>query len=121
MRPRFPFVAPELPFLHHLVKGLRAHWLGKEVLMLSLTRKMIVSAALAMGLLTSGGVANAQTTRYDERTGTANRTEYGGGGFDWGWLGLLGLFGLLGARGRVRHDVHGTFDRRETYEPRPTR
>jgi hypothetical protein len=56
------------------------------------TGKVIVSATLAVGLLGSGmgtSVASAQPnspSRYEDRTGQANRTTDLGGGFDWAGL-----------------------------------
>jgi hypothetical protein len=91
------------------------------------TGKVIASATLAVGLLGSGmgtSVASAQPnspSRYEDRTGQANRTTDLGGGFDWGWLGLLGLFGLLGMRRTYTTEPRGTYERRETYEPRSAR
>jgi MYXO-CTERM domain-containing protein len=93
---------------------------------LSLTQKVIAPAALAVALLGSGigaSVVSAQTESQrpdDGRSGYANRTAEPAGRFDWGWLGLLGLFGLLGKRRSAIQEPRGTYERRETYEPRPT-
>jgi MYXO-CTERM domain-containing protein len=92
---------------------------------LSWNRKMIASATLAVGLLGIGtSVASAQSdspNRYGDASSYTNRTTESGGRFDWGWLGLLGLFGLLGRRRTVMEEPRGMYERRETYEPRPTR
>jgi MYXO-CTERM domain-containing protein len=85
---------------------------------------VIASATLAVGLLGIGtSVANAQPEAQrpnDERSGYANRTTEPSGRFDLGWLGLLGLFGLFGRRRSTIQEPRGTYERRETYEPRPT-
>jgi hypothetical protein len=58
---------------------------------------------------TNAGTPNTNTvTRYDDR---------GGGGFDWGWVGLLGLLGLLGLR-KGTNVVYQ--DRDRTYQDRTT-
>lgn len=96
---------------------------------LSWTPKVIASAALSVGLLGSGigtSLVSAQPAQpesqrpYDERSGYANRTTEPSGRFDFGWLGLLGLFGLFGRRRSAIEEPRGTYERRETYEPRPT-
>ena len=97
---------------------------------LSSARKTIAAATMAAGLIVSGAnlalaQTNAPNPTYPNQYSDTNRynrtTEYRGGGFDWGWLGLLGLFGLLGRRRVTTHETGGSFTRRETFEPRPTR
>ena len=94
---------------------------------LALTRRLIPSAILAVGLLAAGpgaSIARGQSRPTDTSSETQRTRTYGDrpetgsfGRSSWGLLGLLGLFGLLGARRSRPYESRGTYETR-TYEPR---
>ena len=87
------------------------------------TRRIIGSAVLALGLLSTAAVSpsDAQTTpAAGTEAGSSTRADTDEGGFDMGWLGLLGLLGLLGMRKRdtVRVDRVERVDTTASTRPR---
>jgi hypothetical protein len=75
-------------------------------------KKSMLPLTVAMFLMCSGGLVQAQTTEAPTpddqaraQTPATDRDRANDRDFDWGWLGLIGLLGLAGLTGRTRDVV----------------